>query len=473
MRVALWKSEVAAELVEALRKRGIKIVVVLGGQDDAIASHSEFDLFFGNGFERVDMASAPPLRLVDGFLDEYARCAGRIGFNPITRENNFRSGGIVHPDSVNDWVQFHAQIARSILSEFRPDQLWMANHPHMGFDNVLVEVALREGIEVLQCSPLPIPEKFRFRKRTPAGPDRVSIEQPFSRKALAGFKPDLFYLRAVQRDARESGVRTRARLVRTASRQRSVRSLLAAWYESAVRRRKVLTPSLLELLDRRQRDAVFTRFQRRFTARGLRRKCRRMTDWRHLERPFIYFPLHLEPEAAVSGVGHGFHNQVNAIQALRWAAPPDWSILLKENPKQAHLHRDRAFYARLAGMSRVAFAADDADSAELIDAAALVATVNGTAGYEALRAGKPCVFFGDPWYGPLPGAHAFDSELDLRELAGTTVDQQAVDDALDDLSERFADGFVNRWMAEILPEETDWRALMETTADSLVRIARA
>jgi len=32
---------------------------------------------------------------------------------------------------------------------------------------------------------------------------------------------------------------------------------------------------------------------------------------------------------------------------------------------------------------------------------------------------------------------------------------------------------VHHWMAEILPEDTDWRELMELTAGSLVRIARA
>ena len=30
--------------------------------------------------------------------------------------------------------------------------------------------------------------------------------------------------------------------------------------------------------------------------------------------------------------------------------------------------------------------------------------ITGTAGYEALLAGKPCLYFGEPWYGDLLGA---------------------------------------------------------------------
>lgn len=472
MRVAFWTSSYSPELHEALRRRGCEIVVLLGGYDEQIPSYSTFDLFFGKGFEEIDAATEPPVPTGKGVLDEYMRCAGRIGFNPFTHENNFRSGGVVHPDTVTDWFQLHARIALHLLDRFRPDQLWMANHPHMGFDNALLAAALHRGLEVIDCNPLPIPEKFRFRKYGPDGRECHPIE-PFRRLSLEGFQPNLFYLRGVQRDASMGPVRRALRSLRVALHQKSIRALLTAAYDSSVRRRSVVVPSLLELLDRHQRGASLIRFQRRISARALRKTARKTVDWRMLSQPFVYFPLHLEPEAAISAVGNGFHNQVNAIQALRAVLPVDWTILLKENPKQAQLHRDLAFYQRLASMPGVAFVDDDCDSSELIDAAALVATITGTAGFEALRAGKACIHFGDPWYATLPGAIEFDRALDFAELADTTIDQRALDEALCALSESFADGLVNDWMTEILPADTSWTALMDMTADSLMRIARA
>ena len=473
MRVALWKSEISDDLVKALAKRGVEIVVLLGGRHDQIPCHSAYELFFGRDPEELPAGSAPPANLSDGFLDEYSRCVGRIGFNPITHANNFRGGGLVHPDAVMDWAQFHVQTARAIFAEHRPDQLWMANHPHMGFDNALVDVALQQGMEVVECGPVPIPGKFRFAKRTRDGGERIPEAGPFRRLDLTGFAPNLFYLRTVQRDVSETKRQAMGRSMRTAARQRSIRSLLAAMYESSVRRKKVLLPSLLELLDARQRSAAPVRFQRRYSAKRLRRKYANISDRKMLDAPFVYFPLHLEPEAAVSGVRNGFHNQVNAIQALRAAIPEHWAIRLKENPKQAHLHRDDAFYRRLAAMDKVGFVDDDSESGALIDASALVATITGTAGFEALRAGKACVYFGDPWYASLPGAFEFSSDLDFAGLAKLNIEAKALDDALAALSERLADGLVNHWMAEILPEDTSWSQLMDATAESLVRIARA
>ncbi len=53
---------------------------------------------------------------------------------------------------------------------------------------------------------------------------------------------------------------------------------------------------------------------------------------------------------------------------------------------------------------------------DLIEKAELVATVTGTAGWEALCMGKPVLAMGTAWYRELPGAFHFSSDLDYEQV---------------------------------------------------------
>ena len=471
MKVALWKSVVSDELRRALSERGVEIVVLLGGRDDEIPAYSTYDLFFGTGDVSFGSALRPPQYFSDTFIEEYSRCVGRIGFNPLTQENCFSGGGIVNPDNVMDWAQFHADIARNLFEAYKPDQLWVANNPHMGFDNALVDVASGLGLKVLEFSPVPIPEKFGFRIKAERRGEGQKEKLRFEKRDLNDFSPNTFYMRTVKRDRKEKALERLLRLARVTVRQKSLRSFLAAAYDFTLRHRMAWMPSILELADRNQRVAALPRLQRRLSASGLRKDRPQIADWEQSESPFVYFPLHYEPEAAVSVVKDGFHNQVNAIQELRASLPGNWSILLKENPKQGYLHRDRAFYTRISAMNHVAFVEDHCESQALIDAAKFVATITGTAGYEAIRSGKTCVYFGDPWYANLPGTIRFDPKLDFKALSDNQTSRADLNEALSEKSCQFADGLLNHWMAEIVPGDRSLKAVAETTADSLLRIA--
>jgi capsule polysaccharide export protein KpsC/LpsZ len=51
----------------------------------------------------------------------------------------------------------------------------------------------------------------------------------------------------------------------------------------------------------------------------------------------------------------------------------------------------------------------------LIDNAVAVATVTGTAGWEAINRGTPAITFGSAWYRDAPGVYRIDTYSDLKE----------------------------------------------------------
>lgn len=120
------------------------------------------------------------------------------------------------------------------------------------------------------------------------------------------------------------------------------------------------------------------------------------------------FFLHLEPEAAIFPSETPFSSQLQAVARLRQILSDDWHIVVKEHPAIMKTSaradwrvRSRLFYDALGNMSGVSFNA----SRSRLDLAQvdLAATFGGSAGMEALSAGKPVVVFGPAYYQNLAG----------------------------------------------------------------------
>jgi hypothetical protein len=144
--------------------------------------------------------------------------------------------------------------------------------------------------------------------------------------------------------------------------------------------------------------------------------------WRALDRvpqgPFVYFPLHLQPEATTSPMGGVYVDQFLAIETLSRSLPSGWSIAVKENPAQRYAKRDYGFYEQLAQTPNVHLVRRDTSTFDLIERCQAVATITGTAGWEALFKGKPALVFGRAFYRGAPGTiDATDPMTLARDLA--------------------------------------------------------
>lgn len=144
-----------------------------------------------------------------------------------------------------------------------------------------------------------------------------------------------------------------------------------------------------------------------------------------MNRKFIYVPLHYQPECSTNPVGEVFQDQIFLIQTLSDSLPPDWVIYAKEHPGQWPCYgsgfsedRYRLYYNRIAAIPKVSLIPIETRSLDLILKAQTVATVSGTAGWEAILRGKPALVFGNAWYQYASGVMRVRNANDCRKAFG-------------------------------------------------------
>lgn len=125
--------------------------------------------------------------------------------------------------------------------------------------------------------------------------------------------------------------------------------------------------------------------------------------------PYLYFPLNLQPERTTLPLGRYFWNHKYVLKVLLAALPDGWKIYVKDHPRQFSrtplkfaMARDRDFYESLIEDERVDLIDLSSDSEKLIESSQCVATITGTAGWEAIRQLVPVLLFGYPWYRECP-----------------------------------------------------------------------
>jgi capsule polysaccharide export protein KpsC/LpsZ len=120
---------------------------------------------------------------------------------------------------------------------------------------------------------------------------------------------------------------------------------------------------------------------------------------------------------------------------------------VKEHPAQLrefdhynYLGRDRSFYERLSRLPRVRFAPTNFDHFELLDGALLVASVNGTVGWEAVVRRKPTIVFGEAWYQNAPGVCRIKTDTDCAAAIERILQNEVRID--NEMIDRFLDEFL-------------------------------
>lgn len=151
-----------------------------------------------------------------------------------------------------------------------------------------------------------------------------------------------------------------------------------------------------------------------------------------LRQPYIYFPLHWQPENTTVPLAGMFSDQYFILSLLIEAIPTDWKIYVKENPNQFEWHRGSfarypRYYDDMLGLGRVELVRMEFDSFQLIDNSCCVCAITGTSGWEAVVRGKSALVAGScVWYADAPRVHHISSISDIKNAINEIRNQDSV-----------------------------------------------
>jgi len=152
------------------------------------------------------------------------------------------------------------------------------------------------------------------------------------------------------------------------------------------------------------------------------------------DQPFVFYPLHTEPEKALQTLSPLHFYQLSCIAGLARDLPAGVMLVVKEHAIATGRRPDN-FYDQIRELKNVRFLNMAELGVEIVRKASAIATITSTAGLEAAMAGKPVITFGrNNIYNLLPHVRLVTDEADLKPtidwaLSGTVDAATARHDA--------------------------------------------
>lgn len=115
------------------------------------------------------------------------------------------------------------------------------------------------------------------------------------------------------------------------------------------------------------------------------------------DKQFLFYPLHVDPEASTMVLSPYQTNQLSVLEALSKSKPVDAVILVKEHLTMIG-RRPKDFYKKVNQLPGIYMVDPREPSFQFINKAKAVVTLTGTAGFEAILLGKPAIFLGNFLY---------------------------------------------------------------------------
>ena len=138
---------------------------------------------------------------------------------------------------------------------------------------------------------------------------------------------------------------------------------------------------------------------------------------------FVLFCMNLDPEMMVNPLGFPFSNQMQAITKLRELLPPHWTIAIREHPLQyensggyGRLGRTYDFYKIIQSIPNTIVIDSKIKLNTLVEKSEMVATLNGTVGWQSALSGKKVAILGNAWYENSPNTMRFTPKSTPAEM---------------------------------------------------------
>lgn len=111
------------------------------------------------------------------------------------------------------------------------------------------------------------------------------------------------------------------------------------------------------------------------------------------KKKFVYIPLHLEPEMALQNFSPEFNNTYEMISWVCKSLPANHFVIIKEHPEMYGL-RTIKYLKKILQIPNLIIVKPEVSSLKIIDKCLAVASITGTAAFEAVYLKKPVLSFG-------------------------------------------------------------------------------
>lgn len=138
---------------------------------------------------------------------------------------------------------------------------------------------------------------------------------------------------------------------------------------------------------------------------------------------FIYYPLHVPGDMALTLRSPHLLDQLSLIDILCRSVPVSHKIAIKEHPAMIGAVDCRRLRELLRRYDNLHLLSPSINNYEVIRKAAAVVSINSKSGAEAALLGKPVLVLGDAFYGASPLVHKLNNIQDLPSALSTLLNQ--------------------------------------------------
>lgn len=299
----------------------------------------------------------------------------------------------------------------SVLRKYSPDAIIFHAPPHEMFSYVLYRIAQKRGI------PTPMFDCILGQDRVILCDDYKYGNKKLAQEAAGGFQDGAGEMASLSKEMQSY-------YKEISSAPAPIPQYVESWKVEALgwgkfrRRTKALVPFIKD-------GTIFERAVMRvfkILKAGVLDEQKKHEKPADFSKPYIYVPLHYQPECTTSPQGGIFVDQILMIKMLASALPEGWEIYVKEHPAQEQAHgneftpyRYRGFFGSIADIPKVRLVPTNTNTFELTRRSKTVATIAGTAAWEAVLRGKPALVFGYPWFMHAPGVFRVSSSEECAD----------------------------------------------------------
>ena len=119
------------------------------------------------------------------------------------------------------------------------------------------------------------------------------------------------------------------------------------------------------------------------------------------EMNYVFFPLHAEPEIAISIFSMHYQNQIEVIRNISLSLPANFKLIVKEHPRNIG-RRKITYYKKILQIPNVNLVEPGLNPSYIIANSKLVIVLSGFLAFEALMAKIPVISLGSAMYNMLP-----------------------------------------------------------------------